>query len=90
MNEQIAHELFSACFYLSMSAYCESANLPGFAAWLRMQAAEEQGHAMKFYEYILDRGGKIALQSIPQPSVEFTTPWRFSSRFTNTSRKSPA
>jgi ferritin len=74
MNEQITHELYSAYFYLSMSAYCESANLPGFAAWLKVQAGEEQGHAMKFYEYILDRGGKVTLQAIPQPPIDFTTP----------------
>ena len=45
MNEQIKHELYSAYFYLSMSAYCESANLHGFANWLSVQAGEEQGHA---------------------------------------------
>ena len=74
MNNQIMHELYSAYLYLSMSAYCASENLPGFAAWMRVQSREEQGHAMKFYEYILDRGGKVALQAIPQPPVEFTSP----------------
>ena len=74
MNEQIKHELYSAYFYLSMSAYCESANLHGFANWLNVQAGEEQGHAMKFYNYILDRGGKVALQAIPQPPVDFASP----------------
>ena len=74
MNKQIMHELYSAYFYLSMSAHCESANLPGFATWLRVQAQEEQGHAMKFYDYILDRGGKVALQAIAQPPVDFASP----------------
>ena len=74
MNKQIMHELYSAYFYLSMSAHCESANLPGFAAWLRVQAQEEQGHAMKFYGYIHDRGGKVALQAIAQPPVDFASP----------------
>ncbi len=45
MNNQVMHEMYSAYFYLSMSAYCESANFPGFAAWLKVQATEEQGHA---------------------------------------------
>jgi ferritin len=71
MNNQVMHELYSAYFYLSMSAYCESANLPGFAAWLKVQATEEQGHAMKFYQYILDRGGKVTLMTIQQPPVDF-------------------
>ena len=74
MNNQVMHELYSAYFYLSMSAHCESENLPGFATWLRVQATEEQGHAMKFYEYILDRGGKVTLQAISQPPSDFASP----------------
>jgi ferritin len=74
MNEQIMHELYSAYFYLSMSAYFESENLPGFATWMRIQATEEQEHAMKFYNYILDRGGKVVLQAISQPPVDFASP----------------
>lgn len=73
MNNQIMHELFSAYFYLSMSAHCEAENLPGFATWLRVQAQEEQSHAMKFFNYILDRGDKVILQAIPQPPIEFTS-----------------
>ena len=74
MNKQIVHELYSAYFYLSMSAYFESQNLAGFATWMRVQAGEEQEHAMKFYNYILDRGSKVALQAIPQPPVDFASP----------------
>jgi ferritin len=73
MNNQIMHEFYSAYFYLSMSAHFEAENLPGFATWMRVQAGEEQGHALKFYQYILDRGGKVALQAIPQPPVTFTS-----------------
>jgi ferritin len=71
MNEQVKHELYSAYFYLSMSAYCSTQNLPGFASWLKFQALEEQGHAMKFYEYLLDRGEKVNLLAIDQPPVTF-------------------
>jgi ferritin len=74
MNEQVKHELYSAYLYLSMAAHFEAANLGGFASWMRIQAAEEQEHAMKFFDQILDRGGKVALQAIEQPPVEFTTP----------------
>ncbi len=74
MNNQVMHELYSAYFYLSMSASCDAANLPGFANWLKVQAQEEQGHAMKFYGYILDRGGKVVLQAIPQPPYDFASP----------------
>lgn len=73
MNEQIKHELYSAYFYLSMSAHCDAANLPGFAKWLKLQAKEEQEHAMKFYEHLLDRGEKVVLKAIEQPPVEFSS-----------------
>ena len=74
MNEQIKNEFFSAYQYLSMAAYCESENLPGFAQWMRMQAQEETEHAMKFYNFILDRNGRVVLQGIAEPVVEFGSP----------------
>ena len=46
INEQINAELYSAYLYLSMAAYTEAANLPGFAHWMRAQANEEVEHAL--------------------------------------------
>lgn len=74
MNEQVKDELYSAYLYLSMSAYSESANLPGFARWMRLQAQEEVEHAMKFYHFIADRGGQVLLKAIDQPPIEFQSP----------------
>ena len=74
MNEQIRNELFSAYQYLSMAAYCESENLPGFAHWMRAQAREETEHAMKVYDFILDRSGRVVLQGIDGPLVKFGSP----------------
>lgn len=74
LNEQIKHELYSSHLYLSMSAYCESINLPGFAHWMRMQSEEERGHALKIFDYINDRGGRVTLLSIDQPPSEFESP----------------
>jgi len=74
MNEQIKNELFSAYQYLSMAAYCESENLPGFAQWMRAQAREETAHAMKFYDFILDRNGRVLLRGIDEPVVGFGSP----------------
>jgi ferritin len=74
LNEQIKEELASAYIYLSMAAYCESINLPGFAHWMRDQSNEEMAHAMKFYGYIHERGGRVVLQAIEQPPVEFDGP----------------
>ncbi len=74
MNEQMKNEFFAAYQYLSMAAYCESENLPGFAHWMRTQAREETEHAMKFYDFILDRNGHVVLQAIDGPVVEFGAP----------------
>jgi ferritin len=74
MNEQIKKELFSAYQYLSMAAYCESENLPGFAQWMRAQSREETEHAMKFYDFILERNGRVALRALDSPLVEFGSP----------------
>lgn len=74
INDQINAELYSAYLYLSMSAYFESNNLPGFAHWMSVQANEEQEHAMKFFKYVLERGGKITLASINAPPKEWKSP----------------
>ncbi|NTW57439.1 MAG: ferritin [Chlorobiaceae bacterium] len=73
-NEQINQEFSSSYLYLSMAAYAESMNLPGFAHWLRLQTAEEKGHAMKLYKYVVERGGRVELQAIGQPPVDFKSP----------------
>jgi ferritin len=74
MNEQVKNEFYAAYQYLSMAAYCESENLPGFAHWMRTQAQEETQHAMKFYDFILDRNGRVVLQAVEEPVVEFGSP----------------
>ena len=74
MNEQIKNELYSAYIYLSMSAYFEETNLPGFAHWMRLQAQEEEEHAMKFFYFINERSGRVVLQAIDQPPIEFESP----------------
>ncbi len=73
MNDQIREEFTAAYIYLSMAAWCEAHHFSGFSKWLRTQAAEEQGHAMKILGYIEDRGGTVALQAIPQPAAEFAS-----------------
>lgn len=71
INTQIHHEMFSSYLYLSMSAYCESINLGGSAKWLAVQSGEEHEHAMKLYAYVHSQNGKVVLQAIEQPQVDF-------------------
>lgn len=74
LNQQITHEFYSAHLYLSMSAYFESCNLPGMAKWMRAQSGEEVTHANKFFDYVIDRGGRALMSAIDQPPTEFETP----------------
>jgi ferritin len=71
MNKQIVAEWFSAYLYLSMAAYFQSENLPGFAHWMKIQASEEYVHGMKFFDYIHERGGKVELAAIEAPKVHW-------------------
>jgi ferritin len=74
LNEQINAELFSSYLYLSMSAYFESQDLPGFACWMRVQAKEEDFHVQKFFDYVIERGGRVILESIDKPQSEWGSP----------------
>jgi ferritin len=71
LNAQITLEQHSAQLYLAMSAHCEGRSFRGFAHWLRVQAQEETKHAMKLFEFVVDRGGRLALAAIAAPPSEF-------------------
>ena len=73
-NDQIQAEMYSAYLYLSMAAYFESTNLPGFANWFRVQHDEEVSHAMKFFDYVVARGGCVQLGAIKAPLGYWDSP----------------
>ena len=74
LNEQVNAELFSSYLYLSMESWFKSKNLSGFANWMRVQTQEEMTHAMKIYDFIDERGGRIALKAIDGPQTEWDSP----------------
>ena len=71
INEQITHEFYSAYLYLDFANYYASAGLDGFENWYRIQAKEEQDHAMLFYQYLHNNGEKVTLGAIKQPDKVF-------------------
>ncbi len=73
-NEQVNAEIYSSYLYLSMAAYFESINLNGFASWMRVQAQEELVHGMKFFDFICERGGTVALKPIAGPPTRWESP----------------
>ncbi len=74
MNDQINAEMYSSYLYLSMEAYFQSISLNGFAAWMRAQVQEELMHAMKFYDFVHERGGQVTLESINKPDTAWASP----------------
>jgi ferritin len=74
LNGQLNAELYSSYLYLSMSAYFQSISLPGFANWMRIQAQEELVHAMKFYDFINERGGRVQLKPVEGPPMDWSSP----------------
>jgi ferritin len=74
LNNQVNAEFFSSYLYLSMASHFESSSLPGMATWMRFQAQEELGHALKLFGYISERGGRAILTEVEGPKTEWTSP----------------
>lgn len=74
LNEQITKEIYSSLLYLSMAGYYTSVNLKGFANWMFIQAKEEMDHAMKFFNYLLDRGGQTNIGKMEAPATMWKSP----------------
>ena len=73
LNHQLREEFYSAYLYLAMAAYFEDRSLNGFAGWMKAQAQEEAGHAMRIFNYINERRGRVILEAIPQPTTDFSS-----------------
>jgi len=71
LNKQLNLELYSAYYYFSMAAYVENLRWEGMAGWFKLQAQEEVGHAMRFYGYINDVGGRVVLDKVDKPQTDY-------------------
>lgn len=74
INKQINAELYSSYLYLSMAADLDKKGLAGFSHWMKTQAQEELYHAMKFYDFVVERGGTVILDTIEGPQTEWKAP----------------
>lgn len=74
LNDQVKWELWSSYLYLSMASYFEDKGLMGFANWMKVQEQEEKFHATRFYDYTIERGGRIKLQTLEAPENTWKTP----------------
>lgn len=74
LNDQITMELSASHAYLAMAGWFEAHNLPGMAAWMRLQSSEERDHGLKFFQFVVDRGEEVTLGAIAEPSADFDSP----------------
>lgn len=73
LNDQIMYEFFSAHYYIAMAGYCADLDLDGFENFFLVQEQEERVHAMKFYKFISDMGGRIHIKGFEDPRNDFTS-----------------
>ena len=73
INQQINAEMYSSYLYLSMATYFESISLGGMSNWMRQQAQEEMFHGMKMFDFVCERGGRVALMAIDEPPSEWSS-----------------
>ncbi|MDP2600178.1 MAG: ferritin [Deltaproteobacteria bacterium] len=71
LDAQLQLEAYSSYLYLSMSAFCHSINLKGFGHWMRQQSHEEHHHAMKIFDYMVERGNWVSLLALEKPAHAF-------------------
>ncbi|MFC1453494.1 ferritin [Verrucomicrobiota bacterium] len=74
LNDQMIFEMFSANIYLSMATWFDEKNLTGFSNWMKVQYQEEMFHAMKFYNYINERGGRVIITAMDAPPTDWASP----------------
>ena len=74
LSEHLTREHAAALSYLAMASYFERKNLPGLAGWMRAQYEDELAHAMRFFDFIHQKGGRVRLGEIPEPRQEWESP----------------
>ena len=69
LNQQINKEFYSAYLYLDFSVYFYGMGLTGFGNWFKIQAQEEQAHAMLFLQYLQNNDVDPVLEAIEKPAI---------------------
>lgn len=73
INVQMKNEYDNAFLYLSIASWFEQKSLKGFAHWNFIQYQEEQEHALKFYNYLLERQGEAIVDAVAKPQKDWNS-----------------
>ena len=71
INDQISYEASSANAYIAIGSWCERTGYDGSAAFFFEQAAEENGHMLKFIHYLNGVGAEAIIPAIEKPPGNF-------------------
>ena len=71
INDQISYEASSANAYIAIGSWCERTGYDGSASFFFEQAAEENGHMLKFIHYLNSVGAEAIIPAIEKPPGTF-------------------
>lgn len=74
LNQQFTRELEAYYQYLALSAFFDLKEFTGFSHWCKTQAEEERQHAMKIYEYLLQRDEAPNFDPVASPAKQWNSP----------------
>lgn len=74
LNRQISSEFAAEFTYLNMAGWFDNQSFTGFSAFMEKQAAEEREHALRIYQYVLDRNGRVGIGSVDGVPNDFDSP----------------
>lgn len=73
INQQIGNEFGASLQYVAIAAYFGAEALPQLAQHFFRQANEENEHALRFINYVVDAGGRVVIPAIAAPQSTFSS-----------------
>lgn len=70
LSEQMNVEDLQSRVYMSYGIWADDAGYGGVANFLFRHAQEERNHAIKFMQYVLNRGGKPSVDALSKPGKD--------------------
>ncbi len=67
LSDQMNKEISASHIFMSYGIWADDKGYAGIANFLWRHSQEERNHAIKFMEYVLNRGGKPKVETIPEP-----------------------
>ncbi|MCW5518901.1 ferritin [Aureitalea sp. L0-47] len=73
LNDQIKVEATASMHYLAMASWADAEGFSGVANFFYAQSEEEREHMLKLVKFVNERGGKVVVPALDQPTDKFTS-----------------